>query len=210
MKKIDDKWMNGLLILSVLVCLMALAISIANKFGINGEEILVEAKDFEIEIEEPVAATATPIASKPIYVCPQCFECPEVIEEEYPTRDEVYCLSRLVHGEASVCNDLVKSQVAWCVINRVEAENYPNTIREVCSEHGQFAGWNRECSTSPSIEEREMCYDIILAWKRGDDSKRTLPEEYLYFMGDGEENFFTTCFYGNLKKAKKNAWKGER
>lgn len=206
MSEKEERFLMALAVIALIVALIAVTIKVMNRTGINGETIEVEA--VEQEVETPVACTATPIVNIPIYIQSISFECIEDTEDEtlYPTRDEVYCLARLVHGEASICTTEVKATVAWIVLNRVDAENYPNTIREVCEQEGQFAGWSRECSSVPTVEEREMCYQIILAWKNFDDRYRTIPSDYLYFRGNGTTNYFTTYFTKSLSEAKRNAW----
>lgn len=197
-------------LVGLLIALMAIVIKISSKSGINGETIKVEAAEIEevLPTETPVALTATPIIGRPVYIQSVSFECVEDLEDEtlYPTRDEVYCLARTVHGEASICSTEVKASVAWVILNRVDADNYPNTIREVCEQEGQFAGWLRETDTEPTEEERSMCYQIIRAWKNFDDRYRTIPSDYLYFRGNGSTNYFTTFFTKSLSEAKRNAW----
>lgn len=209
----DERWQEILLLLALGVLMIYGLISFVSKLDVNGEVLYEDTKisqpvEPSPSIEVPVSCTATPIIEEPVYVKSISFECVEDTEDEtlYPTRDEVYCLSRIVHGEASVCSVEVKATVAWVVLNRVDAPNYPNTIREVCSQSGQFAGWNRDSSSAPTAEEREMCYEIIKAWKNFDDRYRTIPSDYLYFMGDGNTNYFTMAYYGDLATTKKNAY----
>lgn len=203
----DEKWLDGLLILAAAVTIGFFLISLLVKTEWNGEQ-LVEAVKAPLPVETPIAMTATPIASRPIYIQWIPVECEEDAEDEtlYPTRDEVYCLSRVIHGEASICSPEVKASVAWVVLNRCDAENYPDTIREVCEQSGQFAGWQRNCDSEPTEEEREMCYEIIKAWKNYDDRYRTIPSDYLYFRGNGKINYFTTFFCESLSEAKRNAY----
>lgn len=206
----EEKFLMTIALIALAISLIAITIKVSGKLNVNGECIEVEAVEPQetISTEIPVTHTATPIPGLPIYIQTVNFECDEDIEDEtlYPTRDEIYCLSRLVHGESSVCSVEVKATVAWIVLNRVDAENYPNTIREVCEQTGQFAGWDRCCASEITVEERKMCYDIVLAWKNFDDRYRTIPSDYLYFRGDGTTNYFTTFFTKSLSEAKRNAW----
>lgn len=216
MMKSDEKWLKALMILAIIATLFGIACKAVPE-SLNGECIEVEA--VEQEVETPIALTATPIVDKPIYVQWLPMDCIEDLEDEtfYPTRDEVYCIARIIHGEASVCSDEVKACTAYVVLNRVDAPNYPDTIREVCEQEGQFAGWLRECSSKPTEAEREMAYEIIKAWKNCDDRYRPIPSDYLYFRGNGTTNYFTTYFCKSLSEAKRNAydfrmpnlWKGE-
>lgn len=201
----DEKWLNILLVIAVIATIWCVLFNI----DVDGEHIAEAVVTSEpIPTEVPVAVEKEVIEDKPIYIQWIPFECEEDMNDEtlYPTRDEVYCLSKVVHGEASICSPEVKACVAWVVLNRVDDSSYPDTIREVVSEGKQFQGFWRESDTVPTEEEREMCYEIIKAWKNYDDRYRSIPSDYLYFMGDGNTNYFTRNYYGNLKETKEHAW----
>lgn len=212
MDKADERWIKILFLVGIIAVIFA----ILTRLDVDGEHIYAD----EIEIAEPTQAEAPraeakeAITGKPNYTTIYVYTPDEPVvceedEEVYPTRDEVYCLARTIHGEASICSTLVKSQVAWCILNRVDSKDFPNTIREVVTANKQFQGFYRESDTVYTLEEWQMAYQIIKAWRNCDDRYRSLPSNYTYMRGDGVTNYFTTRFTKSLKEAKQIAYKGE-
>lgn len=61
------------------------------------------------------------------------------------TYDELYCLAVVIYNEAgsNSITDQQREYVGYVVLNRVNNPNYPNTIREVITQKGQYQGlWN--------------------------------------------------------------------
>lgn len=212
MDKVADNILLMFFGVVALIVLMAIGIETVNVDGehyyeaqacepLSAEEVVPEAIEKEVIADIPKYTTLYVWTPDEPVVC-------EEDEEIWPTRDEVYCLARTVHGEASICSKLVKSQVAWCILNRVSSEGFPDTIREVVTADKQFQGYYRDCDTPYTVEEWEMCYAIIKAWRNCDDRYRSLPSNYLYMRGDGETNYFTTRFSTSLREAKSIAYKG--
>lgn len=86
-----------------------------------------------------------------------------------------------------------QAAVVWCILNRVDAGTWGDTISQVVTYPSQFA-WD---PVSPvEAEFVELAEDVCRRWaaeKAGaSDVGRTLPTEYLYFEGDGERNHFRT------------------
>lgn len=109
---------------------------------------------------------------------------------------EVNLLSKLVYGEARSCNLEGKAGVIWCVLNRVDDEGtlFPDTITEVITQQNQFFGYREDSPVLPEIQE--LVVDVLQRWAAEHsgvkDVGRVLPREYLYFSGDGKNNYFTT------------------
>lgn len=106
-------------------------------------------------------------------------------------------IGRTIWGEAGgVAEKAERAAVAWCILNRVDASG--DTIREVVTAPYQFQGYRPE-GDCPQ-EHIDLAADVLQRWeaeKQGaDDVGRVLPAEYLYFLGDGERNHFTTEFLG--------------
>ena len=79
------------------------------------------------KLEAPAAATLTPTPAPYI-----------------PDETEVEMLARLIWGEArGIPSDMHKAAVVWCVLNRVDAEGWPDTVAEVVTQPHQFAGGDR-------------------------------------------------------------------
>ena len=65
------------------------------------------------------------------------------IPEEVPyTHDELYCMAVVIYNEAGGdrCTDEERELVGYVVLNRVNDSRYPDTIREVLEEPGQYEG----------------------------------------------------------------------
>lgn len=116
-----------------------------------------------------------------------------------PDEAEVEMLARVLWGEArGVPSDMEKAAVVWCVLNRVDAERWPDTVAGVVTEPSQFAGYSPDY---PATEElKAIAADVLTRWERerreGGDVGRVLPAEYFFFTGDGERNYFRTEFTG--------------
>jgi hypothetical protein len=119
---------------------------------------------------EPVVAAAEPDYS---------------LEAEY--------IAKTVWGEARGCPVEEQEQVIWCILNRVDSDipYFPDDIISVITQPSQFHGYSP--SNPVTDEHYELALDVMTrheAEKRGEDSGRNLPIEYLYFYGDGKHNHF--------------------
>lgn len=89
-----------------------------------------------------------------------------------------------------------KAAVAWCILNRVDDERWPNTIKEVITQPSQFTGYLR---SNPVDEELLwIANDVLERWEREkageEDVGRVLPREYCFFVNgyNGHNNFGTS------------------
>ena len=105
---------------------------------------------------------------------------------------DVDLLARLIYSEArGVKNRMEQAAVAWCVLNRVDSPWYPDTISAVVTQRYQFAN----VSGVPVEDDlRELAMNVLFRWnmeKAGfSNVGRVLPKDYLYFWGNGKNNFF--------------------
>lgn len=108
------------------------------------------------------------------------------------TYEEVEMLAKTLWAEArGVPSTARQAAVAWCALNRLDAGGYGDTLAEVLSKPYQFA----YDPASPATDEfLALADDVLCRWyleKTGaQDVGRTLPEDYLFFEGDGLENHF--------------------
>ena len=111
-----------------------------------------------------------------------------------PNEEDVEMLARLIWGEArGVDSTAQKAAVVWCVLNRVDASSFPDTIAGVVTQKHQFTGYSE---SFPVTEEfKEIAEDVLIRWYQekvgAADVGRTLPSEYLFFVGDGVRNYFS-------------------
>ena len=137
------------------------------------------------ELEE----TPAPLLS--IAPTPEPMSSPEAAALPW-TYEEVEMLAKTIWAEArGVPSTARQAAVAWCALNRLDAGGYGDTLTEVLSKPYQFA----YDPDSPVTDEfLTLADDVLCRWyleKTGaQDVGRTLPEDYLFFEGDGLENHF--------------------
>ena len=137
------------------------------------------------ELEE----TPAPLLS--ITPTPEPMSSPEAATPPW-TYEEVEMLAKTIWAEArGVPSTARQAAVAWCALNRLDAGTFGDTLAEVLSKPYQFA----YDPASPVTDEfLALADDVLHRWyleQNGvEDVGRTLPEDYLFFEGDGLENRF--------------------
>lgn len=111
-----------------------------------------------------------------------------------PDPNDMTRLAQTLWGECrGIPSDTRKAAVVWCVLNRVDDPRWPDTISDVCV-HSQFNGYNPNNPVDPSLYD--LAVDVWQRWQREKGGEvnvgRVLPKEYVFFLGDGKENHFTT------------------
>lgn len=98
--------------------------------------------------------------------------------------ETVHLLARVVHSEAGNCDIEAKRYVASVVMNRVGCEEFPDTVRDVVYQSGQFsvveivgAKGVPMIDEEPSIEDLMVSYEIL-------QNGSVLPQRVLYFWDD--------------------------
>lgn len=118
----------------------------------------------------------------------------EPVKSLYSEAD-ITVLAQMLWGEARGCSVNNQMKCVWCVLNRVDNECYPDTIIDVVSQSGQFHGYS---PTYPVTDElRAIALDVCQRWsleKQGFEITRELGAEYLWFTGDGAQNWFRSEF----------------
>ena len=109
------------------------------------------------------------------------------------TQEDVIAVARTIEGEAGSywIPTSQKAAVAWCILNRYDRGGYAS-IAAVCSAPNQFHGyWN---IINPRQDMIDLAIDVLERWSAEQQGcvyvGRTLPEDYLYFWGDGKYNYF--------------------
>lgn len=114
------------------------------------------------------------------------------------TDSDIVMLAKLVWGEArGVKSETEQAAVIWCILNRVDALAWPNTIEGVVTQPHQFVGYNPDYPATEKL--RAIAEDVLYRWymeSTGADTMRVLPREYTYFTGDGERNYFRKDYEG--------------
>lgn len=111
--------------------------------------------------------------------------------EMYFSEDDVIAVAKMLWGEARGCVLDNQQKAVWCVLNRVDDPRFPDTIQSVLSQPSQFYGY------SPNFPVTDELYavalDVLTRWsleKQGVTVERELPNTYLWFTGDGVQNWF--------------------
>lgn len=110
-------------------------------------------------------------------------------EEEEKQRDwnEIEYLAKTVWGEARGCNNTQKAAVVWCILNRVDNDQFPNDIISVITAPNQFEGYRSSNPVEDDIVE--LVKDVLdryeLEQKAVGDIGRVLPKDYLFFRSSG-------------------------
>ena len=114
------------------------------------------------------------------------------------TYEDADLITKTVWGEARGCNATQQAAVAWCILNRVDSAAFPDSIQAVVTQKYQFAGY---CSDNPvELDILALVYDVLARWSMEPEFNgsvgRVLPENYLFFTGNGIENAFTETLFG--------------
>ena len=114
----------------------------------------------------------------------------ETTSDNYLTDYEYIMLCNAVAYEAG--SDWIptseKAKVAEVIMNRVVSPDFPNTIYDVLTQEGQFVGvWNYVTLTDYSYKVTEDVKSAVnIALESG-----YINHGYLFFEGDGTQNYFT-------------------
>lgn len=79
-------------------------------------------------------------------------------ESEAPySEDDLYLLSHLICGECEGCSRQMKTYVGSVVLNRIADSRFPNTLKEVIYQSGQYScTWDGNFEKSPGEETIEV------------------------------------------------------
>lgn len=121
----------------------------------------------------------------------------DIVQDE-ELEEEARILAKLLYRECRGVKDTAQqAAVAWVVLNRVNNENYPDTVYGVVSQRHQFA-WSP--NTPVTDELYELALDVLIRWRleqQGHENVgRVIPEDYIYFAGNGTINRFRTEYRG--------------
>ncbi len=178
-----------ILIITV-ISLIAKGVNASHVTAVQPEETITLVSEEMLELPQETTAPietmhVTEVATPAVY---------ETEPKFVPNEDDVEMLAKLVWGEArGVDSTAQKAAVIWCVLNRVDSPRFPNTIAEVVTQRHQFTGYSESFPVTSELSG--IAEDVLIRWyqeKAGADNVgRTLPSEYLFFVGDGVRNYFS-------------------
>lgn len=110
-----------------------------------------------------------------------------------PSKTELEMIAQVIwHTARNVKSECEQAAVVWCIFNRVQSGLYPDTVKDVIEQDGQFSKIDLE----HPIHEKyfNLASDVAKRWQRemnGEESVgRVLPANYLYFYGNRKNNVF--------------------
>ena len=144
-----------------------------------------------------------PLASRQLIGIDEIEGAPEY--EKLYSESDIEIAAKIILKEAEsvkdncgVSGDCHRAAVIWCILNRVDA-GYGD-FEEVATAPNQFA----YSSNTPVKEEFcKIAEDVLDRWSQEKagikDVGRVLPQDYLWFRGNGQVNIFRNKYKGNYK-----------
>lgn len=140
-------------------------------------------------------------------VIPEVLPAPETIEPKPKrygfTDSDIYLMTVLLCGsgktdgdgeydidfDTNIDHDQV-SLVLSVVMNRVMSDRFSNTVPEVIWARGQFSPMSRWKNGLPTVSDKsyQIVKDWCVAYDAHDLSIISIPEDHLYFVGNGKIN----------------------
>ena len=154
--------------------LIALLLLVDCYFTAEPEPITPPERDWGGLKVQQMAALPTPAA-------------PEIVQTW--TEADAVALAQMAWGEARGCGREGQAQTMWCVLNR--CDRWGGTPLQQCSASGQFHGYSPDFLVTDELYT--LAVDVLTRWdmeKAGQAVIRELEAGYLWFTGDGTENYF--------------------
>lgn len=168
--------------------------------ALSANRVDSQKKNLIAEASPPVVST-TPITPTPSPTQASAEE-PAEPEPRYGfTEDEVYLLAQLLCGSGNKDGDGeydidFKTEINYCevakvlcvVMNRVRSDSFPNTVTDVVMQKGQFSVMPLNAQKTPSDIAIQTVQEWCDAYDRFDGGVQNIPEDHLYFTGNGVTN----------------------
>ena len=119
------------------------------------------------------------------------------VQTYIPQEEDIAALAQMAYGEARGLADYEIAACMWVALNRLDYGGYGNTVEAVVSAPGQFAGYSPEHPLWPELVE--VARRVLTLHHReqlGLSVQRVLGREYLWFSGDGVQNYFRCEYKG--------------
>lgn len=169
----------SVVIFSFLFGILVGIVGVRSELAFSEEHKDPQAETIKIEETRKLTSEPTPKVSKE-------YEYIMYFDEE-----DVIACARMLWGEARGCSLENQIGCVWIVCNRVDDPRFPDTIKAVIRQPGQFHGYS---TSFPATDElMDVARDVLTRWsleKQGVEVERELPSDYLYFHGDGAQNHF--------------------
>lgn len=97
----------------------------------------------------------------------------ETETERFYSDEDVWYLSRVIQAESGYCQREMMEGVGSVVLNRVESDLFPNTVKEVIEQPGQYSTLSWLSSQVPTDEVMDVTISLL-------ENGSIYPEDVLY------------------------------
>lgn len=111
------------------------------------------------------------------------------------TDEDVDAVAKMLWGEARGCTTYNQRQAVWCVCNRVDDPQFPDSILAVVTQRNQFYGYDESYPVTDEL--RSIALEVLTKWsaeKQGATVERELMPGVCFFTGTGAENVFREAY----------------
>lgn len=131
MQIVKLRMLANILLTLIISCVIMFGIIITNIIYIN-----------HLKNQEPEVITKTQVQTQVVEKPIEKEVVVEVKKDLNYTYDELYCMAVVIYNEAGSnnCTDQQREYVGYVVLNRVNDSRYPDSIREVLEQPGQYEG----------------------------------------------------------------------
>ncbi len=155
------------------------------------------------EDHETNCYTIMSTAVQTVQPTPSIEPTPEVEPRYGFTKDEIYLLAQLLCGDKNTSGDgeydidfvdqsdinyYEVSKVLCVVMNRVRDDRFPNTVEDVVLANNQFAVMPKNLEATPSEMALTVVEDWCKAYDEFDVGIQCVPENHVFFTGNGVSN----------------------
>lgn len=159
-------------LIALVICLFGLSLLV----GCRAQQH-IDAERYEIEKAELLAAHAAELES----AVTRFYAESEARDTTH--RAEAEEIAKVLYGTARYHDRYNQELVVWCIINRVEHNNYPDTIKDVCQQESQWMGYSEN---NPILSEHfEIAETELERYYSGD--YRPMGPEYIYMSWTEDE-----------------------
>lgn len=178
--------MNKLFYIAPMILLIMAALMSCTAAGSSPPESIIVDAEYTSAVSHPIQVESTSVAT------PE--PCPVTGEEIVMLAKTMYAEAQVVYWNGTrwgVSYKARQAAVGWCALNRYDNGAFGDTLTDVLSTPAQFAYSPDAVITDDMLA---LAQDVVNRWWRekqgATDVGRTLPPDYLYFAGDGRENWF--------------------
>lgn len=106
----------------------------------------------------------------------------EDLTPEEQMQQEAEYIAKVLYGAAKNNSDRDKKTVVWCILNRVDHVNYPNSVKAVCEQDSQWMGYS---DANPILNDLyQLALTEVKVWH---SNYRPVMPDYIYMSWSSKE-----------------------